>query len=374
MKNIAIICEYNPFHNGHKLQIEYIRSVFPEPVRVICLMSGNFVERGDIACADKYKRAEFAILGGADLVLGLPFPYSLSGAQEYAYKNIEYLNFLPEIGYLCFGSESGDLRSLEAAAKRLCSEEFNSAMADTARSEFSLSYASLRSSLYYEIYGEKLPSTPNDILALEYLSALIKSGSKIRPLIIKREAPFSAGGARNAIAAKKDFESMLPEYAAGYFKKDPALSINDLEDFIIPSLSLSDPEEISAFRGMNAELASKLIKSARECGNILELENALSDKRYTRARVRRAILSSALRIDGRMTPPPYSLLLGANSRGREYLSGYGREITGVYSKRSEIKDRLILASFDREAAADRIYRYIQRKKGIEPSVSPFIFL
>ena len=374
MKNIAVICEYNPFHNGHILQTEYIRSAFSEPVRIIALMSGNFVERGDLAAADKYKRAEFAICGGVDLVLGLPFPYSLSGAQEYAKKNIEYLNFLPDVDFLCFGSESGDLSYLTRAANRLCSPGFETSMAESAKSGFSLPYAAKRASLYAEKYGEELPARPNDILALEYLSALIGTDSHIKPLIMKREAPFSAGKSREAIARKEGTDLLMPPYVAEYFKDNPALSINDLGDHIILTLITSEPEEIEGYKGMTFELASKLINAAKECGDIGKLEDTVSDKRYTRARVRRALLSSVLKIAETPSAPPYSLLLGANSAGREYLSRHSAEKTGIYSKRSEIGDPLILIAFDREVKADRLYRCCQMKKGIKPGVFPFIFL
>ena len=374
MKNVAIICEYNPFHCGHKLQIEEIRSAFStEQVCIISLMSGNFVERGDIACAQKYKRAEFAVNNGADLVLELPFPYPLSGAESYAYSAVKLLTTLPDIDYLCFGSESGRSKYIELTAERLLLEGFTGELEREVSSEYSLSYAALRENIYRRIYSEELPKTPNDTLAVEYVKALKQLHSNIRPFVIKREKGFSATEARGKILSGVSANGLVPYDVDSYFENAPALSLEDLKEYIIPYLMLSDPHELENYRGMNYDLAVKFVNSAKLCGSIAELEDRASDKRYSRARVRRALLSCALRIkDNIPEAPSYSLLLAAGAAGKAYLASHGSKELAIYSKRSEIKDTDTLNFYDIQMTADSLYERILRMKGVEIIRKPFI--
>ena len=121
--NIGIICEYNPFHNGHLYQIEKIREEFGEDTNIIAVMSGNYVQRGGVAIADKGIRAKCAVLSGADLVLELPFPFSMSSAEYFARSAIHILDRLGCVDYVSFGSESGSLDELTRTARALMSDE-----------------------------------------------------------------------------------------------------------------------------------------------------------------------------------------------------------------------------------------------------------
>ena len=374
MKNVAIICEYNPFHNGHKMQIEEIRSAFyPEPVCIISLMSGNFVERGDLACAQKYQRAEFAVNNGADLVLELPFPYPLSGAESYACAAVKLLTTLPDVDYLCFGSESGRREYIELTAERLLLDDFTNELQREASSDYSLSYAALRERIYRRIYGEELPKTPNDILAVEYVKSLKQLRSNIKPLVIKRENDFSATEARRMILSGVGAKGIVPFDVSDHFENNPALSLEDLREYIIPHLMLSDPHELEIYWGMNYDLAVKLVNSAKGCRSIAELENRVSDKRYSRARVRRALLSCAFKIKASIPDAPgHALLLAAGSVGKAYLASHGSEELAIYSKRSEIKDPDILDFYDMQTTADGIYERILQIKGVQVIRKPFI--
>ena len=117
MTTVAIICEYNPFHRGHEYQIKKIREQFGEDTAVVCIMSGNYTQRGEFAFMPKTERAKCAILGGADLVLELPFPFSSSSAEYFAKSGVKIADSLGCVDYLSFGSESGDLNALYEAAK-----------------------------------------------------------------------------------------------------------------------------------------------------------------------------------------------------------------------------------------------------------------
>ena len=122
MKTVGIICEYNPLHLGHEKQFRRIRDLLGQDTAIVCLMSGNFVQRGAPAIIDKSLRAKAAIVSGADLVLELPFPYALSSAEGFAAGGVKIL--APFCDYLCFGSETGSTDSLMECARALLSEDF----------------------------------------------------------------------------------------------------------------------------------------------------------------------------------------------------------------------------------------------------------
>ena len=121
-KTVGIICEYNPFHGGHKYQIDEIKRMGFD--RVVCVMSGNTVQRGGFAITDKYTRARMAIKGGADLVLELPYPYSASSAETFALAGVRILENA-DVDAICFGSECGDIEKLKIAADTCDSESFS---------------------------------------------------------------------------------------------------------------------------------------------------------------------------------------------------------------------------------------------------------
>ena len=122
--NIGIICEYNPFHNGHLYQIEKIRQEFGEDTNIIAVMSGNYVQRGGVAIADKGVRAKCAVLSGVNLVLELPFPFSMSSAEYFARSAVYILTQIGCVDYISFGSESGDIEALTRTAEFMLREDF----------------------------------------------------------------------------------------------------------------------------------------------------------------------------------------------------------------------------------------------------------
>ena len=164
MNITGIICEYNPLHAGHKKQLDYIRGIEPAG-GIVCLMSGNFVQRGKPAIADKMTRAKAAILSGADLVLELPVTAALSSAEGFAAEGVEILG-----GFchkLCFGAESGSRESLMATAAALLSPEFSGYLKEQLEAGLSFPAARQKALEAMGIPGDLL-SKPNDILATEY--------------------------------------------------------------------------------------------------------------------------------------------------------------------------------------------------------------
>ena len=195
MRVFGIICEYNPFHRGHKWQIDELRRlVGEEECAVVCAMSGDFVQRGDFAVERAHARAEAAVYGGADLVLELPLPWAISSAEGFARGGVSILAATGVVDTLVFGSECGNAAKLQRAAKALLREDFPDAL----REELAkgLSFAAARESAARALIGEDAAvlREPNDILGVEYCKALLQSGSTIAPLAILRKVVGHNGG------------------------------------------------------------------------------------------------------------------------------------------------------------------------------------
>ena len=216
MKTVAIVCEYNPFHNGHKYQIDQIKREFGEDTAIIAIMSGNFVERGDVAVLDKFKRARMAVENGVSLVLELPFPFSLSSAERFAQGAVEIAHRLKTVNILSFGSECGSVERLSRIAERVLSEEFDLALKNTLNADGneSLGYAKARTMTYEALYGKEdaqILLSPNNILAIEYLKALKKLGSPILPHTVLRNGTDKDGADNAAFAGATYIRSLIYE-------------------------------------------------------------------------------------------------------------------------------------------------------------------
>ena len=184
--NIAgIVCEYNPMHNGHVRHIAATREILGD-CGIVCVMSGNFVQRGDFAVMNKFVRARAAVLSGADLVLELPVPWCISSAERFAFGGVSILENIGAVTHISIGSESGDAERLEQTADILLDPRMDEII--RRELENGISYATARQRAAEELAGQELQElkSPNDILGLEYLKAAVKLKSKLTPIAIKR--------------------------------------------------------------------------------------------------------------------------------------------------------------------------------------------
>ena len=186
MKTAAIICEYNPFHNGHRYHIDQTRKEHGA-THVVCVMSGNFTQRGDVALCDKYERARVALNSGADLVIELPVAFSLASAEYFARGAVHIIKSLGCVDMLSFGSEIGDSGILKEAAGAvhfaMDSEVFLHHMKQ------GLSYPAALKATVEEYYTDDVVDIltgPNNILAVEYIRALDMAGGTIEPVTVRR--------------------------------------------------------------------------------------------------------------------------------------------------------------------------------------------
>ena len=343
MKTAAIVCEYNPFHLGHARQIEAIRRDLGEDTAIIAIMSGNYVERGDLAVMHKFDRAEAAVRSGVSLVLELPFPFSAAGAEFFATSAVSILDRLGIVNYISFGSESGDVALLSRASERLSSQRFASCLRETLdkKENKSRGFAVVYEEVYARLYGEdgrSCLSHPNDTLALFYLRALQERGASITPHTVKRTGTDADGfGDAPRIAGATYIREKLlegnPTEAASHLTEDSAqilhraieakeapVSLAGLENTLLAHLRMA--KEGSAFAECGGGLYSHLREAARDATNISSLLSLAATKKYTDARLRRAILFSYFGVtpDVLREQPLYTQVLAMDQKGQKVLA------------------------------------------------------
>lgn len=331
----AVICEYNPFHLGHAYQLQKAASPNGEKRNaVVAVMSGSFTQRGEAAVLSKYKRAEIAVRCGADLVLELPFPYSSASAEIFGGAGVAIADMLGCVDTLCFGSEDGDVSSLQAICARLASEEYQKAFAAYLTKGHENAYRTAGFAVYESLYGEPFPSGSNDILALSYLSALQKGGSAITPFAVKRvgeryngegEGLASATSIRGYLKAE-DFEALggaVPkETAQALLEAKESGLLADTEKLYPLFAALVRTRGARIFDGLYdvpAELAARCAKFIY-AKNTEEFLSLCVTKNYSPSRVRRAMLTALCGVKKEdVGDVPYTLVLAANETGRKIL-------------------------------------------------------
>ena len=352
MKTVAIIAEYNPFHNGHLYQIEKIKECLGTDTAIIAIMSGNYVQRGEIAILDKWQRAKIAVECGVDLVLELPFPYSMASAEFFAKAGVKIASEVCA-DILAFGSESGNTDELVKIAKNMLSDayksKFNELSADPNYSE--IGYPKLVEKAYTAIFDDELCSLffkPNNILALEYIKAIINSKSHLIPFSIKREgadysdekigdSPFQSATAlrkaliKNATSASEyipntAFNTISTLLHEGQF---PCES-QRLSSAVLTHFRLSDPTLGNEIHDAGGGLYNRLKNKSFEATDISTLIEIAATKKYTTARIKRAIWYSLLGVTSSdvQKMPEYTQLLATNSVGQNLLKKL-KKIDGI---------------------------------------------
>ena len=201
MKICAIICEYNPFHNGHFYQLCEAKRLSGADA-ILCIMSGNFVQRGEAAIMDKFTRAKHAIQAGADIVIELPTVFATSNAELFAKGAIHILSSIPAVNTLCFGCETANSQAIIKAATLLLKEPKDVSQKIKLSVSNGKSYAKARAEAWENLIPKEMLASSNNILAIEYTKALLAIKSKINILPISR-----IGGAYNETNLQKSYSS-----------------------------------------------------------------------------------------------------------------------------------------------------------------------
>lgn len=346
MKVLAIISEYNPFHTGHLYHIMSSRKL-SGATHVVAVMSGSAVQRGSFSFVDKWTRAQTALLSGVDLVVELPYAYAAQSAEYFAGGAVKVLNATNSVDVLSFGSEGGELPALRQIAELLAKEPPAFQAVLRQRVDEGTSFPIAREEAVGAILGpeyQALIKKPNNILAVEYLKALLRTNASITPLTVKR-----AGAGYNSVdnqgcehvsatyLRKLHAESGDLAKAATYLPYDPRILTGQLAKMIdhpdeaifkayINKVLTTPLEELRRFSYMEAGLEFRLQKSAAQCTNLGEVVDYLSGKRLPRSRIRRLILNlllgfydEDLRDFNAPDFEPYLRVLGFNEKGQELL-------------------------------------------------------
>lgn len=326
MKTVGIICEYNPFHHGHQRQLDLIRGQLGDDCAVVCVMSGNYVQRGMPAMWDKYTRAKAAVACGADLVLELPVTKVLQSAEGFARGGVEVLSGLGIVDHLCFGVEATDSVKLMELAKKLDDAQYQEKLKEGLSR--GLPYAAARQRAVGD--EEDLLSKPNNILGVEYYRAIRYFGGELSPLVIHRNGDYHATTADTVAPSATAIRALFP--SGNWRDYMPQAAAEQLENQPWHDVSLGERAVLARLRGLSDEqwqccahgsegLWSKAMKAVRSHSRLEDVIEDVKSKRYPRTRIQRLLLCAYLGIfsDDLAHPISHCRILAASQSGRTLI-------------------------------------------------------
>ena len=351
MKIVGLIAEYNPLHNGHQYHIEKAREITGADA-VIVVMSGNFVQRGTPAIMPKHLRTEAALKGGASVVIELPVCYATGSAEYFAYGAVSIFEKLGCIDSICFGSECGNIEVLQDLAKIIHDEpkQYKESLSLYLRQGDSFPLARqkamkdfLKSNVADSILGE-----PNNILGIEYLKALYRLDSKIKPYTIQRvgshyhddylqKSYSSASAIRKAMSQTMeldefDIENQMPTSCASLIKEAYGqrypIYANDFSLLLKYKLLTENKKSLMEYADVSEELANRILNRLNDCVSFEQFCELLKTKEMTYARISRALIHILLDIKNEdLSEIAYARVLGFRDDDSEVLSQIKRHAT-----------------------------------------------
>ena len=376
MRIASVICEYNPFHNGHRLMLDEMRKNGAS--HIVACMSGNFTQRGDFAIFDKRTRAKTALLNGVDLVIEMPVDFACSGAERFAFGGVYILNALGCVDEICFGSECGNIDILQNVCSAVMCDEISEKI--KLYSTKGLTFAVAREKAVRELFGSKVSgilSEPNNILAVEYLKALKKINSNIVPSTISRiGVSHDSTKAVGEIASASYIRKLIYQNNSEFLKYVPdnihniLIKAKDelpncertekLSNAFLYRLRMMTKEDFALLPDISEGLENRIYSAVRSALSPNDVIMSVKCKRYTHARIRRCILHAFLGINkNSLSPTPtYIRVLGFNEKGREILRIMRKKaelpIVMRYSDINSLSENC-KKSFELESICDDIY-------------------
>lgn len=361
----AIISEYNPFHNGHKYQIDAVKSRFPD-TSVIAVMSPDFVQRGQPAVFDKYVRGRCAVSCGADLAVSMPLVFSLSSAEGFAEGGVRLARMMGA-NALSFGVEDDDIDALTAIADVLITDKFEKALQEALTSFPSLPYASVRQKVLEDFIGKskgELIKKPNNILAIEYIKAAMRYCPEMEFRPVKRMGKghndsstegsiISASAIRSIIDKPSLWKSSMPDRACAVLYGQRQTDMNKYRQFLYYVLTVADYETIVNATG-SKELADTVYSSIKKARDFEKFRSGISRRKFPETRIDRALLCALLKLgydEFMHSAPEYATVLAMNSEGRKILKNAEVPLLSRYSNFKKISGKQI----ETELLADRIW-------------------
>ena len=346
MDVIGIICEYNPFHNGHVYHIKKIKEMYPDSILVL-ILNGYFLERGEISIESVESKTKLALDNNVDIVIQLPLIFGTNSADIFSDASLELLNEL-KVNKLIFGSESNDIEKLTELAKKQLNKDYDESVKKYM--EMGLNYpTALNKALDSNI------NTPNDLLGLSYIKSIIKNNYNIEPITIKRTNDYhdkesnnkiiSATNIREKIKNNIDITEFVPNLS--YINK-----VNyDLYFNLLKYKILTD-KDLSKYLTVDEGIENKILKVINECNTLEELINKVKTKRYTYNRINRMFIHILIGLTKedkeKVTKNEYIRLLGFNETGKKYINSIKKDtnipiVSSLKNINSIIKDYEIKA-------------------------------
>lgn len=375
MKKIGIICEYNPFHNGHIYHLQKIKEMYPNSL-IVLIMSSSFTQRGDISILNKWEKTEIALNYGVDLVIELPFVYSTQGADIFSHGTITLLKKL-KVDAIVFGSESNDPTGLI----NIANIQLNNPKYDKLVKEYLDKGENYPTSLSLAINEicQKTINLPNDLLGLAYTKEIIKQQANIEIITIKRTNDFhnkdlndkivSASAIRNNLQ-DKNINKYIPDITYKYLKKK---TLNDNYFLLLKYKIISEQEQISKYQTVDEGIHNRILKYIEEVNSIDELITKIKTKRYTYNKIHRMfthILCGFTKDEAQNINISYIRVLGFNKNGIDHLNKIKKEvdIPIITNLKKEYESLLKI-----EIKIDKIYTLITNDKSNNYKRKPIKF-
>ncbi|MEG2513315.1 MAG: nucleotidyltransferase [Acetivibrio sp.] len=382
MKITGVIVEYNPFHNGHQYHLQKARELTGADF-IVAIMSGDFVQRGTPAVTDKYTRAHMALLNGADVVYELPSVYATASAETFAYGAVSHLNALENIDFLCFGCESLDFSLMNNVAKILVEEpeEYRVLLRKKLAEGFSYPIARKTSLLpLLPDYPQKellsFLESSNNILGIEYMKALYRMHSSIKPFLLKREGalyqaeelPFtsffpSATALRKTYretSSLADFQNYVPQNVLSLLAESEnrcfPMDIDDFSDLLYYKLQFSSLEDLLTYADITPDLAKRIFNKKNEFKLISTFSYLIKTKQNTFTRIQRVLLHILLNIKKEVPLPSYLRLLGFRKSATKIIDS-SLSAVPIITKVADYPDLL-----KQDLACTNLYNYMVYKK------------
>ena len=332
---IGIICEYNPFHNGHLYHLEKIKEKYPSST-IVLVLSGNFTQRGEISIINKWDKTKLALNYGVDLVVELPFIYATQGADIFAKGSINILKEL-KVDILIFGSESNDIDTLyNLANAQINNKEYEKLVKDYL--DKGENYPTAMSKALKSITGITIDK-PNDLLGLSYIKEIIKQNASIKVETIKRTNDFhnkeltnsitSATSIREGLKNSIDITKFIPKETNKYINNNYNMYINNYFKYLKYKI-ISETKDISKYQTVDEGIENRILKYINKSNTLDELIEFIKTKRYTYNKLSRMfthILTSLTKEEAKNIKLEYIRLLGFNNKGKSHLNKIKKDIS-----------------------------------------------
>lgn len=331
MKSVGIICEYNPFHNGHLYHINKVKEMFPDHT-VILIQSSSFTERGEVSIINKFDKTKIALNYGVDLVIELPFVFSTQSADIFAKGSLSLLNYL-NCEYIVFGSESNNIDTLKELAKiQLKSKKYDKLVKQYM--DNGINYPTAMNKALTDLGGKSV-NNPNDLLGLSYIKEIIKNKYNITPVSIKRTNDYhslkandkiiSASAIRNLIKNKKRFKKYVPSFSYKYINKKNF----DTKLFELLKYKINSDKNLALYQTVDEGIENRIIKYINNVSTMDELISKIKTKRYTYNKISRMLIHILCNFTkdeaDKFKEITYIRVLGFNDKGKNYLNRVKRD-------------------------------------------------